>query len=47
MQDPDEIAALLVPDAGQGITSHPVGAAVGRVSNNYPELVQPVGLPGA
>ena len=46
LQDRDEIAALLVPDPGRGITSHPVGTAVGKVANNYPELVQPVILPG-
>ncbi|SDB85770.1 Putative SOS response-associated peptidase YedK [Raineyella antarctica] len=46
LQDPEEIAGLLVPDPGQDITSHPVAAAVGKVSNNFPGLVDPVALPG-
>lgn len=47
LQDADEIAGLLVADPGSEIISHPVSAAVGKVSNNHPGLVEPVELPGA
>lgn len=46
LQEPDEIAGLLASDPGKEIVSHPVSAAVGKVSNNYPGLVEPVQLPG-
>ncbi len=42
LQDREEIAGLLATDPGEGITSHPVSPAVGKVSNNYPELVVPI-----
>lgn len=46
LQEPEEVAGLLVADAGREIVSHPVSAEVGKVSNNHPGLVEPVELPG-
>ncbi len=45
LQDSDEIAGLLAGDPGEGITSHPVSPAVGKVSHNTPDLVLPIELP--
>lgn len=46
VQDPDEVAGLLGAEEAGEITSHPVGAAVGKVSTNHPGLVDPIALPG-
>ena len=46
VQDPDQVAGLLSTEEAGEITSHPVGAAVGKVSTNHPGLVEPVALPG-
>lgn len=45
LQDRDEVAGLLTGDPGEGITSHPVSPAVGKVSNNTPDLVRPIEPP--
>lgn len=45
VQDRDEVAGLLALDPGTGITSHPVSNAVGKVSNDFPGLADPVPLP--
>lgn len=50
LQDREQIAGLLTGDPGAGITGHRVSAAVGKVSNNTPDLVAPLsvaeGTPG-
>jgi putative SOS response-associated peptidase YedK len=38
---PDEVRSLLVPAAQGRLKSHPVSAAVNKVTNNGPELVTP------
>ena len=42
LDDPEELRALLVPAAPGLLEAYPVGAAVGNVRNDGPELVEPV-----
>ncbi|WP_431680370.1 SOS response-associated peptidase [Kitasatospora sp. KL5] len=40
LSDPDELRGLLVPPPPGALKVHPVGAAVGNIRNNGPELVR-------